>query len=209
MEPLIKKQWFVRMDELIKPAVKAVKEGEIRLVPKSAENRYFNWTDNIRDWCISRQLWWGHRIPAWTCADCGEITVARTAPAACPKCGGTHLDQDPDVLDTWFSSALWPFETLGWPDETPELKYFFPTDVLVTGWDIIFFWVIRMIFSRYEQMGTYPFHTVIFGLRMMQGVFEADRSTAGLSSVCTAESSSRKNRSAARSVASPGFSFAI
>ena len=162
VEPLIKKQWFVRMDELIKPAVKAVKEGEIRLVPKSAENRYFNWTDNIRDWCISRQLWWGHRIPAWTCADCGEITVARTAPAACPKCGGTHLDQDPDVLDTWFSSALWPFETLGWPDETPELKYFFPTDVLVTGWDIIFFWVIRMIFSSYEQMGTYPFHTVIF-----------------------------------------------
>ena len=162
VEPLIKKQWFVKMDELIKPAVRAVKEGEIRLVPKSAENRYFNWTDNIRDWCISRQLWWGHRIPAWTCDDCGEITVARTAPEACPKCGGKHLTQDPDVLDTWFSSALWPFETLGWPDETPDLKYFFPTDVLVTGWDIIFFWVIRMIFSSYEQMGTYPFHTVIF-----------------------------------------------
>ncbi|MCR5674836.1 MAG: valine--tRNA ligase [Lachnospiraceae bacterium] len=162
VEPLIKKQWFVKMDELIKPAIRAVKEGEIRLVPKSAEKRYFNWTDNIRDWCISRQLWWGHRIPAWTCADCGEITVARTAPAVCPKCGGKQLAQDEDVLDTWFSSALWPFETLGWPDDTPDLKYFFPTDVLVTGWDIIFFWVIRMIFSSYEQMGTYPFHTVIF-----------------------------------------------
>ncbi len=161
VEPLIKKQWFVKMDELIKPAVRAVETGEIRLVPESAKKRYFNWTDNIRDWCISRQLWWGHRIPAWTCEDCGEITVARTAPEKCPKCGGA-LKQDEDVLDTWFSSALWPFETLGWPDETPELKYFFPTDVLVTGWDIIFFWVIRMIFSSYEQMGTYPFHTVIF-----------------------------------------------
>ncbi|MBQ7679142.1 MAG: valine--tRNA ligase [Butyrivibrio sp.] len=162
VEPMIKKQWFVRMDELIKPAVKAVKEGEIRLIPQRAESAYFNWTDNIRDWCISRQLWWGHRIPAWYCDDCGEIIVDRQTPAKCPKCGGTHLHQDEDVLDTWFSSALWPFETLGWPDETPELKYFFPTDVLVTGWDILFFWVIRMIFSSYEQMGTYPFKTVLF-----------------------------------------------
>ncbi len=162
VEPLIKKQWFVKMDELIKPAVRAVKEGEIRLIPERAEKIYFNWTDNIRDWCISRQLWWGHRIPAWTCADCGEVTVARTAPKTCPKCGSVHLAQDEDVLDTWFSSALWPFSTLGWPDDTPELRYFFPTDVLVTGWDIIFFWVIRMIFSSYEQMGTRPFHTVLF-----------------------------------------------
>ncbi|MBR0172300.1 MAG: valine--tRNA ligase, partial [Lachnospiraceae bacterium] len=162
VEPLIKKQWFVKMDELIKPAAEAVKKGEIRLIPKRMESMYFNWTDNIRDWCISRQLWWGHRIPAWECADCGEMTVARTAPDACPKCGGTHLTQDPDVLDTWFSSALWPFETLGWPVDTTDLKYFFPTDVLVTGYDIIFFWVIRMIFSSYEQMGTHPFHTVLF-----------------------------------------------
>ena len=162
VEPMIKKQWFVRMDELIKPAIKAVKEGEIRLIPQRAESIYFNWTDNIRDWCISRQLWWGHRIPAWYCADCGEIIVSRETPEKCPKCGCTKLAQDEDVLDTWFSSALWPFETLGWPDETPELKYFFPTDVLITGWDIIFFWVIRMIFSSYEHMGTYPFKTVLF-----------------------------------------------
>ena len=162
VEPLIKKQWFVRMDELIKPAVKAVEDGEIRLVPDNAKKRYFNWTDNIRDWCISRQLWWGHRIPAWTCEDCGEIVVSRQEPSVCPKCGSTRLAQDPDVLDTWFSSALWPFETLGWPDDTEDLRYFFPTDVLVTGWDIIFFWVIRMVFSSYEQMGTKPFHTVLF-----------------------------------------------
>jgi len=162
IEPLVKEQWFVKMEELIKPAVEAVKKGEIRLVPERMEKTYFNWTDNIRDWCISRQLWWGHRIPAYYCDECGEVVVSRNAPDACPKCGGKHFTQDPDVLDTWFSSALWPFETLGWPDETEDLKYFYPTDVLVTGYDIIFFWVIRMIFSGYEQMGEKPFHTVLF-----------------------------------------------
>ncbi len=162
VEPMIKAQWFVKMDELIKPAVKAVKEGEIKLIPPRMEKTYFNWTDNIRDWCISRQLWWGHRIPAYYCDKCGEVVVSKTAPTVCPKCGETHFTQDPDTLDTWFSSALWPFETLGWPHDTKELKYFFPTDVLVTGYDIIFFWVIRMIFSSYENMGTYPFHTVLF-----------------------------------------------
>ena len=162
VEPMIKAQWFVKMDELIKPAVKAVKEGEIKLIPPRMEKTYFNWTDNIRDWCISRQLWWGHRIPAYYCDKCGEVIVAKEAPTVCPKCGETHFTQDPDTLDTWFSSALWPFETLGWPHDTKELKYFFPTDVLVTGYDIIFFWVIRMIFSSYENMGTYPFHTVLF-----------------------------------------------
>ena len=162
IEPMIKKQWFVKMDELIKPAVKAVKDGEIRLVPERMEKVYFNWTDNIKDWCISRQLWWGHRIPAYYCDDCGETVVAKEMPTVCPKCGGTHFTQDPDTLDTWFSSALWPFSTLGWPEQTEDLKYFYPTDVLVTGYDIIFFWVIRMIFSGYEQMGEKPFHTVLF-----------------------------------------------
>ena len=162
VEPMIKAQWFVKMDELIKRAVKAVKEGEIKLIPPRMDKIYYNWTDNIRDWCISRQLWWGHRIPAYYCDKCGEVVVAKETPAVCPKCGHTHFTQDPDTLDTWFSSALWPFETLGWPHDTKELKYFFPTDVLVTGYDIIFFWVIRMIFSSYEQMGTYPFKTVLF-----------------------------------------------
>ena len=162
IEPLIKAQWFVKMDELIKPAVKAVKDGEIKLIPPRMEKTYFNWTDNIRDWCISRQLWWGHRIPAYTCNECGEIVVSKEMPKACPKCGHTHLTQDPDTLDTWFSSALWPFSTLGWPDKTEDLDYFYPTDVLVTGYDIIFFWVIRMIFSGYEQMGEKPFKTVLF-----------------------------------------------
>lgn len=162
IEPLIKKQWFVKMDELIKPAVKAVKDGEIKLVPERMEKTYFNWTDNIRDWCISRQLWWGHRIPAYYCDKCGEIVVAKEMPGVCPKCGCEHFTQDPDTLDTWFSSALWPFSTLGWPEKTEELDYFYPTDVLVTGYDIIFFWVIRMIFSGYEQMGQKPFHTVLF-----------------------------------------------
>ena len=162
VEPMVKEQWFVRMDELIKPAVKAVENGDIRLVPRSMEKTYFNWTNNIKDWCISRQLWWGHRIPAWYCDDCGETIVQAEAPTVCPKCGGTHLTQDPDTLDTWFSSALWPFETLGWPEMTEDLKYFYPTDVLVTGYDIIFFWVIRMIFSGYEQMGDKPFKTVLF-----------------------------------------------
>ncbi|MBO5242116.1 MAG: valine--tRNA ligase [Lachnospiraceae bacterium] len=162
VEPLIKKQWFVKMDELIKPAVKAVKEGDIKLVPERMEKTYFNWTDNIRDWCISRQLWWGHRIPAYYCQDCDEIVVAKEAPMVCPKCGKNHFEQDPDTLDTWFSSALWPFSTLGWPEMTEDLKYFYPTDVLVTGYDIIFFWVIRMIFSGFEQMNEKPFHTVLF-----------------------------------------------
>ena len=162
VEPMVKQQWFVRMDELIKPAVEAVKNGDIQLLPKRMEKTYFNWTDNIRDWCISRQLWWGHRIPAYYCPDCGEMVVAKTAPEKCPKCGCDHMEQDPDTLDTWFSSALWPFSTLGWPDKTEDLDYFYPTDVLVTGYDIIFFWVIRMIFSGYEQMGKAPFHTVLF-----------------------------------------------
>jgi valyl-tRNA synthetase len=162
IEPMIKKQWFVKMDELIKPAVKAVKEGDIKLVPERMEKTYYNWTDNIRDWCISRQLWWGHRIPAYYCDECGETIVSRTAPDKCPKCGCTHLTQDPDTLDTWFSSALWPFSTLGWPEKTKDLEYFYPTDVLVTGYDIIFFWVIRMIFSGYENMGERPFKTVLF-----------------------------------------------
>ncbi|MDE7339795.1 MAG: valine--tRNA ligase [Lachnospiraceae bacterium] len=162
IEPLIKKQWFVKMDELIKPAVEAVKNGDIKLIPERMEKTYFNWTDNIRDWCISRQLWWGHRIPAYYCDSCGEIVVDKKMPAVCPKCGGTHFTQDEDTLDTWFSSALWPFSTLGWPEKTEELDYFYPTDVLVTGYDIIFFWVIRMIFSGYEQMKEKPFHTVLF-----------------------------------------------
>ena len=162
VEPMIKQQWFVKMDELIKPAVNAVKNGEITLLPKRMEKTYFNWTDNIRDWCISRQLWWGHRIPAYYCDECGEMVVAKEAPCKCPKCGSTHMTQDPDTLDTWFSSALWPFSTLGWPKKTEDLDYFYPNDVLVTGYDIIFFWVIRMIFSGYEQMGKAPFHTVLF-----------------------------------------------
>ena len=162
VEPMIKPQWFVKMDELIKPAVEGIKNGDIKLIPKRMEKTYFNWTDNIRDWCISRQLWWGHSIPAYTCDKCGEITVARQKPETCPCCGHDHLTQDPDTLDTWFSSALWPFSTLGWPEKTKELEYFYPTDVLVTGYDIIFFWVIRMIFSGYEQMGQKPFNTVLF-----------------------------------------------
>ena len=162
VEPLVKEQWFVKMDELIKPAAEAVRNGEIKLVPERMQKTYFNWTDNIKDWCISRQLWWGHRIPAYYCDDCGETVVAKQMPAVCPKCGGSHFTQDPDTLDTWFSSALWPFSTLGWPEMTEDLKYFYPTDVLVTGYDIIFFWVIRMIFSGYEQMGERPFKTVLF-----------------------------------------------
>ena len=162
IEPMIKQQWFVKMDDMIKPAVEAVKNGDIQLLPKRMDKTYFNWTDNIRDWCISRQLWWGHRIPAYYCDDCGEMVVSKEKPEKCPKCGCTHMTQDPDTLDTWFSSALWPFSTLGWPDKTEELDYFYPNDVLVTGYDIIFFWVIRMIFSGYEQMGKAPFSTVLF-----------------------------------------------
>jgi valyl-tRNA synthetase len=162
VEPMIKQQWFVKMDELIKPAVEGVKNGDIELMPASMEKTYFNWTDNIKDWCISRQLWWGHRIPAYYCKDCGEMVVSADAVDTCPKCGSKHMEQDPDTLDTWFSSALWPFSTLGWPENTEELQYFYPTDVLVTGYDIIFFWVIRMIFSGYEQMGQKPFGKVLF-----------------------------------------------
>ena len=161
VEPMIKQQWFVKMDELIKPAVEGVKNGDIELMPASMDKTYFNWTDNIRDWCISRQLWWVHRIPAYYCKECGEMVVSKDEVCTCPKCGG-KMEQDPDTLDTWFSSALWPFSTLGWPEKTEELDYFYPTDVLVTGYDIIFFWVIRMIFSGYEHMGKKPFGKVLF-----------------------------------------------
>ncbi|HIX66001.1 MAG TPA: valine--tRNA ligase, partial [Candidatus Anaerotruncus excrementipullorum] len=161
IEPRVSKQWFVKMEPLAKPAVEAVRDGRTKFVPERFEKIYFNWMENIKDWCISRQLWWGHRIPAWYCADCGELIVSRQDPDRCPHCGGTHLEQDPDTLDTWFSSALWPFSTLGWPDQTPELKKFYPTDTLVTGYDIIFFWVARMIFSGLEQMGEVPFKTVL------------------------------------------------
>ena len=161
VEPMIKQQWFVKMDEMIKPAVEGVKNGEIKLLPSRMDKTYFNWTDNIRDWCISRQLWWGHRIPAWYCDDCGEMVVSIEKPGKCPKCGKEHWTQDPDTLDTWFSSALWPFSTLGWPDNTEELDYFYPTNVLVTGYDIIFFWVIRMMFSGLEHTGKVPFDTVL------------------------------------------------
>ncbi len=161
VEPLIKQQWFVKMEELAKPAVEAVKNGELTFVPERFDKIYLHWLENIRDWCISRQLWWGHRIPAYYCDECGEIVVAKEAPSVCPKCGCTHLTQDEDTLDTWFSSALWPFSTLGWPKQTEDLEYFYPTDVLVTGYDIIFFWVIRMVFSGYEQTGKSPFHHVL------------------------------------------------
>ena len=161
VEPLIKQQWFVKMEELAKPAIEALKNGELTFVPERFDKIYLHWLENIRDWCISRQLWWGHRIPAYYCDDCGELAVAREEPSVCPKCGGTHFTQDPDTLDTWFSSALWPFSTLGWPKQTEDLDYFYPTDVLVTGYDIIFFWVIRMVFSGYEQTGKSPFHHVL------------------------------------------------
>ena len=161
VEPLIKPQWFVAMKELAKPAIEAIEKGELKFVPERFNKTYLTWLENIRDWCISRQLWWGHRIPAYYCDECGEIVVDRKMPQVCPRCGCTHLTQDPDTLDTWFSSALWPFSTLGWPEKTPELDYFYPTDVLVTGYDIIFFWVVRMVFSGYEHMGRSPFHTVL------------------------------------------------
>ena len=161
IEPMVSKQWFVKMAPLAAPAVECVKNGEVKFVPERFTKTYLNWMENVRDWCISRQLWWGHRIPAWYCADCGEVIVARETPTVCPKCGCAHLTQDEDVLDTWFSSALWPFSTLGWPDKTGDLSYFYPTSVLVTGYDIIFFWVARMIFSGCEQMGKPPFHTVL------------------------------------------------
>ena len=162
VEPLIKPQWFVKMEEMAKPALEAVKNGELKLIPERMNKTYYNWLENIRDWCVSRQLWWGHRIPAYYCQDCGEITVSKDAVCTCPKCSSANMKQDPDTLDTWFSSALWPFSTLGWPQNTEEMDYFFPTDVLVTGYDIIFFWVIRMVFSSIEQTGKLPFHTVLF-----------------------------------------------
>ena len=161
VEPMIKPQWFVKMEEMAKPAIEALKKGDLQFVPERFGKTYLHWLENIRDWCISRQLWWGHRIPAYYCDNCGETVVAREMPKICPKCGGTHFTQDEDTLDTWFSSALWPFSTLGWPDKTPELEYFYPTDVLVTGYDIIFFWVIRMVFSALEQTGEVPFHHVL------------------------------------------------
>ena len=165
VEPLVSCQWYVKMQPLAEPAIKAVREGKTSFIPERFENTYFNWMENIQDWCISRQLWWGHRIPAYYCQECGEMEVAREMPSKCRKCGSTNIEQDPDTLDTWFSSALWPVSTLGWPEKTPELEYFYPTDVLVTGYDIIFFWVARMIFSGIEQMGETPFkHVLIHGL---------------------------------------------
>ena len=161
VEPRVSTQWFVKMEPLAKPAIDAVKDGDIRFIPERMDKVYYNWMENIKDWCISRQLWWGHQIPAWYC-ECGETIVSETVPTVCPKCGGAHLTRDPDTLDTWFSSALWPFSTLGWPDNTEELKYFYPTNTLVTGYDIIFFWVARMIFSGLEHMGEVPFNTVFF-----------------------------------------------
>ena len=162
IEPMIKPQWFVKMDQLAKPAIEAIDKGELKFVPERYTQTYLHWLENIRDWCISRQLWWGHRIPAYYCDDCGETIVQKGGkPAVCPKCGSTHITQDEDTLDTWFSSALWPFSTLGWPEKTEEMDYFYPTDVLVTGYDIIFFWVVRMMFSGYEHTGKSPFHTVL------------------------------------------------
>ncbi|MGN0313076.1 MAG: valine--tRNA ligase [Lachnospiraceae bacterium] len=161
VEPMAKPQWFVKMDELVKPAMTAIEKGDLKFVPENYSKTYFHWLEGMRDWCISRQLWWGHRIPAYYCQDCGEIVVAKEMPKVCPKCGKNHFEQDPDTLDTWFSSALWPFSTLGWPEQTEDLDYYYPTDVLVTGYDIIFFWVIRMVVSGYEHTGKCPFHTVL------------------------------------------------
>ena len=161
VEPMIKPQWFVKMDEMAKAAIKALDDGDLKFVPSRFDKTYLHWLENIRDWCISRQIWWGHRIPAYYCQDCGEVVVASEAPEKCPHCGCTHFKQDEDTLDTWFSSALWPFSTLGWPHETEDLDYFYPTNVLVTGYDIIFFWVIRMVFSGYAHTGKAPFNTVL------------------------------------------------
>ena len=161
VEPMVKQQWFVKMEEMAKPAIEALKNGSLTFIPESFGKTYLHWLEGIRDWCISRQLWWGHRIPAYYCRECGKLVVSREAPHACPKCGCTSFKQDGDTLDTWFSSALWPFSTLGWPEKTEDLDYFYPTDVLVTAYDIIFFWVIRMVFSGLEQTGKLPFHTVL------------------------------------------------
>ena len=160
VEPIISKQWFVKMEPLAKPALEAYREGKLNFIPERFGKIYVHWLENIKDWCISRQLWWGHRLPVYYCNDCDEIMVSREKPETCTKCGSNNLYQDPDTLDTWFSSALWPFSTLGWPEKNEDLNYFFPTDVLVTGYDIIFFWVIRMVFSSIEQMGEVPFKDV-------------------------------------------------
>ncbi|MDE5616445.1 MAG: valine--tRNA ligase, partial [Clostridia bacterium] len=161
VEPIVSKQWFVKMQPLAKPAIDVVKKKQVEFIPSRFSKVYFNWMENIKDWCISRQLWWGHRIPAYYCDDCGEMTVSKTAVEVCPKCGGKHICQDEDVLDTWFSSALWPFSTLGFPDKTEDIKYFYPNSLLVTAYDIIFFWVARMIFSGIEHMGEIPFPEVL------------------------------------------------
>ena len=165
VEPIVSRQWYVKMESLAKPAIDVVRNGKTKFVPERFDKIYYNWMENIQDWCISRQLWWGHRIPAYYCDECGEVVVARETPEVCPKCGCKHFTQDEDTLDTWFSSALWPFSTLGWPEKTKELDYFYPTNTLVTGYDIIFFWVIRMVFSALEQTGKSPFkHVLIHGL---------------------------------------------
>ncbi|MBE5737898.1 MAG: valine--tRNA ligase, partial [Clostridiales bacterium] len=160
-EPIVSKQWFVKMEPLAKPAIDVVRKKSVKFIPDRFSKIYFNWMENVKDWCISRQLWWGHRIPAYYCQDCGEMTISKNDVTVCPKCGSTHIKQDEDVLDTWFSSALWPFSTLGYPDKTEDLEYFYPTDVLVTGYDIIFFWVARMIFSGLEHMNRIPFKDVL------------------------------------------------
>ena len=161
VEPMISKQWYVKMESLAKPAIEVVRNKQIKFVPERFEKTYFNWMENIQDWCISRQLWWGHRVPVWYCQDCGEIIVSEETPCKCSKCSSENLKQDDDVLDTWFSSALWPFSTLGWPDKTEDLEYFYPTNTLVTAYDIIFFWVARMIFSGLNSMKEIPFDTVL------------------------------------------------
>lgn len=160
IEPHISEQWFVKMEPLAKPAIEAVRTGKVEFVPERFDKIYYNWMENIQDWCISRQLWWGHRIPAYYCQECGEVIVSKEEPHKCTKCGSTNLKQDEDTLDTWFSSALWPFSTLGWPEQTEDYKYFYPTSTLVTGYDIIFFWVARMIFSALEHTGQVPFDKV-------------------------------------------------
>lgn len=160
VEPRISMQWFMKMEELAKPAIEAVKLGKVKFVPNRFDKTYFHWMENIKDWCISRQIWWGHRIPAYYCEQCGEIIVNADKPEKCSKCGSTKIHQDSDTLETWFSSALWPFSTMGWPDQTEDFKYFYPTNTLVTAYDIIFFWVARMIFSSLEHTGEVPFDTV-------------------------------------------------
>ena len=161
VEPMVKPQWFVKMGEMAKPAIEALKSGELQFIPENYGKTYLHWLENIKDWCISRQIWWGHRIPAYYCDACGKVVVSEKMPETCPNCGGKHFTQDEDTLDTWFSSALWPFETLGWPENTEDYRYFYPTDVLVTGYDIIFFWVVRMVFSGIEQTGKVPFKKVL------------------------------------------------